>query len=120
MTYVQKGDVVTFLSEGTAKFGFGKGVNTESRLVSPGEIYLPERPTSVSDVDVTVARGVPPRTVMKRAYRPQNSRTCDLSLTSLELPSIEDARAKELERKLAERGAAMKQKLADMAKRLSE
>jgi len=117
-TYAQEGDVITFLENGIAKLAYGSGTKAETRLVLAREVFQADRPISIADVPVHVTERQTPRTVVKRAYRAQAHRHCDLSLASLEMPEIGDPTIRDLEERLAERGADMRRRLADEAKRL--
>lgn len=117
-TYAQEGDVITFLENGCAKLAYGSGTKAETRLVLAREIIQADRPISISEVPVHVTERETPRTVVKRAYRAQATRHCDLSFASLELPEVGDPKIRDLEERLAARGADMRRRLADEAKRL--
>jgi len=113
------GDVVTFLQSGSVRMTFGKGIAAEERQVSRGDIIQCARPTQLDGVVAYISTPQPPRTIAKHIYRGQTPRMSGYSIARMEMPSTGDKHVEELERRLAERGAAMRDRIARESAKLA-
>lgn len=117
--YADYGDVLTMKEDGVLKLSFGQGRKSEEHSLVRGQLFTFGEPTKAEcNVAFHISALRPSRRVLKRAYREQAARHCSPSFTELEMPEIGNPVARDIEARLAARGASLKQRLADAAAKL--
>lgn len=118
MKLVKSGDTVTVMEAGKLRMTYGQGRRADEIEVEEGEIVTISEACKIDGPEVIIWHAPRSRIALKRAALQQKPRYCGDKILKLEMSDPVNPLVRDIEQKLADRGAIMRALINAEAERL--